>query len=184
MGRRAKPPKGKSNVKRPPACEPLKNDGARVRDLEKRLAEALDQQAATSEILRVISGSPTDIQPVFDTIAQNARRLCAADVGAALLYDGAMIRLVSLDDASPEGSDTLRRAYPMPANTGHANGRAILTGRRVHIPDVRADPDYALGAVQGAGLRNVLSVPMLRGGTPIGSISVHNWQANERIALG
>jgi two-component system, NtrC family, sensor kinase len=175
MGRRAKPAKGKAEAKRPLARKLPKNDGASVSDLEKRLAEALEQQTATSEILRVISSSPRDIQPIFDTIAENARRLCDADVGAVLTYDGAMLHLVSVDNSSPERTDALRHAYPMPANTGHANGRAILTGRPVHIPDVREDRDYALGAVQLAGLRSVLSVPMLRGGTAIGSISVHNW---------
>ncbi|MBI3107368.1 MAG: GAF domain-containing protein [Candidatus Rokubacteria bacterium] len=144
-------------------------------DANRGLTEALEQQTATSEILRVISSSPTDVRPVFDTIVQNARRLCGADSAAVLMYDGELIQIESLDNASPERAGALRQAYPMPANRGHATGRAILTGRPVHIPDVREDPDYALAAVRGAGISSVLSVPLVRDGIPIGTITVHRW---------
>jgi GAF domain-containing protein len=128
---------------------------ARNRDL----TESLEQQTATSEILRVISSSPTDVHPVFDTIARNARRLCEADSAALLMYDGELIRLESLDNASPERSDALRQAYPMAATQGHATGRAIRTGQPIHIRDVRQDPEYALGGVRDQDLRSVLSDP-------------------------
>jgi signal transduction histidine kinase len=152
------------------------------------LTEALEQQTATSEILRVISSSPTDVRPVFDTIVQNARRLCGADSAAVLTYDGELIQIESLDNADPERADALRRAYPMPADRGHASGRAVLTGRPVHIPDVLEDPDYALDAVRDVGLRSVLSVPMVRDGIPIGAITVHRWAtprpfSDKQIAL-
>jgi transcriptional regulator with GAF, ATPase, and Fis domain len=78
------------------------------------LTEALEQQTAASEILRVISSSPTDVRPVFDTIAQNARRLCGADSAGVLMYEGELIRLESLDNADPERAGGLRQAYPMP----------------------------------------------------------------------
>ncbi len=151
---------------------------ARTRELadtNRDLTEALEQQTATSEILRVISSSPTDVRPVFDTIVQNARRLCGADSAGVLTYDGELIQIESLDNANPERADALRRAYPMPANRGHASGRAILTGRPVHIPDVREDPVYALDALQDVGLRSLLSVPMVRDGIPIGAITVQRW---------
>jgi hypothetical protein len=90
MGRRAKSPKGKSP----------KDEGARVRDLEKRLAEALrreaealDQQTATSEILRTIAQAQTDVQPVFDTIVRSAAQLCHAAVAAVFLTDGRTVHL-------------------------------------------------------------------------------------------
>ena len=141
---------------------------ARNRDL----TETLEQQTATGEILRVISSAPTDVQPVFDTIARNARRLCEADSGALFTYDGEMVHLEALDNVGPTRAEALRRAYPMAPNLGHASGRAILNGLPVHIADVQADPDYDLRA-WSAGIRSVLAVPMLRDGTTIGTIVLH-----------
>jgi GAF domain-containing protein len=138
-------------------------------------AEALDQQTATSEILNVISRSQTDVQPVFDTIVRNARRLCEADSCSVFTYVGGLIRLESIDNATSEGADAIRRAYPLPPNRGHATGRAILTGRPVHIPDVREDPEYDLQGLLGAGLRSILVVPMLRDGLALGTITLHTW---------
>jgi GAF domain-containing protein len=139
------------------------------------LTESLEQQTATAEILRVISRSPTDVQPVFDTIAKNARRLCKGDSASVLRLDGPMIHLETVDNASEEGAEALRAAYPSPVNQRSAGGRAILTGRAIHIPDVLQDPDYEFAGLQGAGLRSMLSVPMLRDGTAIGAIVVHTW---------
>jgi signal transduction histidine kinase len=140
-----------------------------------QVTEALDQQTATSEILRVISRSPTDVRPVFDTIARNARRLCEADSCSVFTYGGELIRLESIDNATIEGADAIRRAYPLPPSRGHATGRAILTGRPVHIPDVRHDPEYDLHGILGAGLRSIVAVPMLRAGIAIGTITLHTW---------
>jgi GAF domain-containing protein len=145
--------------------------GARNRDL----TESLDQQTATSEILRVISQSPTDMQPVFDAIARNVRRLCGTNSASVLMVNGAMIHLAAVDNDNPEGAEALRQAYPSPVNRRTAGGRAILTGRTVHITDVLQDPDYEFAGLQGAGLRSVLCVPMLRHGTAIGAIVAHTW---------
>jgi GAF domain-containing protein len=157
---------------------------ARNRDL----TEALDQQTATGEILRVISSSPTDIQPVFDTIVRNARRLCGADSAGVLTYDGALIHIEALDNNDPQRSDALQRAYPRPANREHATGRAILLKQPVQIPDVLEDPEYALPVVREAGIRSVLAVPMVRDGIPIGAIAVQMWvtprpYSDEQIGL-
>ncbi|HSE05399.1 MAG TPA: GAF domain-containing protein, partial [Methylomirabilota bacterium] len=141
----------------------------------RELTETLEQQTATSEILRVISSSPTDVRPVFDTIASNARRLCQADSGSVFTYDGALMHLQSLDNTSPEGGEALRRAYPLTPTRATVGGRALRTGAPVQVPDVRDDPDYVLPSVRDAGLRSVLSVPMLRDGTPVGVITVHTW---------
>jgi GAF domain-containing protein len=150
--------------------------------------EALEQQTATAEILRVISSSPTDVRPVFGTIVRNARRLCGADSAGVLTYDGTLIRIESLDNDDPERSDALRRAYPRLANREHATGRAILLKRPVQIPDVLEDPEYALPVVRDAGIRSVLAVPMVRDGIPIGAIAVQMWvtprpYSDEQIGL-
>ena len=148
------------------------------KELEARnhdLTEALDQQTATSEILRVISRSQTDVQPVFDTIARNARRLCNGDSGSVLRLDGQLIHLEAVDNASAEGAEALRNAYPSPTSQGTATGRAILSGQAIHIPDVLEEPEYEMTGLRGAGLRSVLSVPMMRLGIAIGAITVHTW---------
>ena len=75
---------------------PRNNDSTRVRELEARLADALGQQTATSEILRVISQSPTDVQPVFDTIAAAAMKLCRASSANVFTFDGELIHLAAL----------------------------------------------------------------------------------------
>ena len=139
------------------------------------LTETLEQQTATGEILRVISGSPTDVQPVFDTIARNARRLCEADSAAVFTYDGELIHLVSLANVGFAGADALRQAYPAPVTDGHATGRAILQGHPIHIEDAQADRDFNLTGVLGAGVRTVLAVPMLRDGAAVGIIVLHTW---------
>ena len=143
---------------------------ARNRDL----TEALEQQTATSEILRVISQSQTDVQPVFDTIASNALRLCDADFSALFRFDGELIHIGSFQKLKPEATAAFRTAYPCPPNRGGATQRAILTSQIVHIPDIHADPEYAYHKVAyGADFRSALSVPMLRDGKPIGTITVY-----------
>jgi GAF domain-containing protein len=142
---------------------------ARNRDL----SESLEQQTATSEILRVISSSPADVQPVFETIAANALRLCDGKFSAIFRFDGELIHLAAHHNVNPEGTTALRDAFPMPPGRGSNTARAILTGSIVHIPDVREDSEYVLqGFAQAVDYRSILSVPMLRDGQPIGVISV------------
>ena len=95
MGRRAKPAKVTVDGKRPPARRSSKTDAARVRDLEKRLGEALEQQTATSEILQAISGAQTDAQPVFNAIARSTVRLCEAARCAVWRPEGDLFRCVA-----------------------------------------------------------------------------------------
>jgi GAF domain-containing protein/anti-sigma regulatory factor (Ser/Thr protein kinase) len=151
----------------------LQTRNSELTEAHAQVTEALEQQTATSEILRVISSSPTDVQPVFDTIAHNARRLCEAGSAQIVTYDGESMRLQSLDHISPEHADALRSVFPMVPHMGSAAGRAILTRVPVHILDLAKDPDYSVRSVVAAGLSTVLAVPMLRDGSPIGTINVH-----------
>ena len=143
-------------------------------DLQKQLSEAAEQQAATSEVLKVISSSPTDIQPVFETIAANALRLCEANWSAVVRFDGTTIDLAALHNLSnATGAEAVRRVYPRPPNRGGATDRAIVARAVVYIPDVRDDPEYPYQEVaQAAGYRSHLSVPILRHGQPVGAITV------------
>jgi signal transduction histidine kinase/HAMP domain-containing protein len=146
------------------------------KELEARnsdLTETLEQQTATAEILRVISSSQTDVQPVFETIAENSLRLCDATFSTVFRYDGELVHLAALRNTTPEGADAIRSAFPMPPSRGGASARSILTRSIVHISDVREDPEYALvGLAETNHFRSILSVPMLRDGNPIGAITV------------
>jgi PAS domain S-box-containing protein len=155
-----------------------------VQEQNRELTETVEQQTATSEILRAISASPTDVHPVFDMIARNARRLCAADSGAVFTYDGELIHLEALDNVGYAGADALRQAYPQPVTPGHATGRAILQGRPVHIEDAQADRDFNLTRVLGAGVRTVLAVPMMREGAAVGVIVLHTWSSPRPFSEG
>jgi two-component system, NtrC family, sensor kinase len=144
------------------------------------LTVALDQQTATSEILRVISSSQTDVQPVFETMAANALRLCDAKFSAIFRFDGELIHLAALHNANPESTAAARGAFPMPPGRGGSTARAILTRSIVHIPDVREDSEYVLhGLALTADYRSILSVPMLRDGEPIGVITVTGPEARQ-----
>src|SRR5262249_36432526 len=135
---------------------------------------ALDQQTATGGILRIISSSPTDIQPVFDTIAEAAMRLCGAASSIVTSFDGELLHLSAQADISPEGTDTYPRIYPRRLGHGFASGRAMLTRAVVHIADVQADALYEFrDHARITAFRGVLAVPMLRNGLPIGTINVH-----------
>jgi signal transduction histidine kinase len=146
------------------------------KELESRnsdLTESLEQQTATAEILRVISSSQTDVQPVFETIAENSLRLCDATFSTVFRYDGELVHLAALRNVTPEGAAAIRSAFPMPPSRGGASARSVLTRSIVHIADVREDPDYVLGGLADiAKFRSILSVPMLRDGQPIGTITV------------
>ncbi|MGE5099665.1 MAG: GAF domain-containing protein [Deltaproteobacteria bacterium] len=141
--------------------------------LEKRLAEAVEQQAATSEVLRVISRSPEDVQPVFDTIAQAALNLCSASSAGVFMLDGDLVRVAALASRTPQGADAIRNAFPRPPGRESAACRAVLTGRTATIPDVLVDADYRIGdAALASGFRSTVSVPLLQNGRPIGAIGV------------
>jgi two-component system, NtrC family, sensor kinase len=143
----------------------------------RELTEALEQQTATSEILRVISSSPTDVQPVFDAIVRSAVRLCDGLHGVVDRFDGELIHFAAQYNYTPEALQMTQRMYPRQPDRKQAAGRAILTGDVVNIADVQADPEYATDLAVAGGWRSILNVPMLREGKPIGTIGVIRGQA-------
>ena len=140
---------------------------ARNRDL----TESLDQQTATSEILQVISSSPTDVQPTFQSIAANARRLCEAAHAMVFRFDGELIHLAAHDNLGPEQLAAIQSVFPIPPGPRSVTARAILTRTLVHVRDRRDDPELQFGALS-ENFPNTLSVPLLRSGVPLGAITV------------
>jgi len=137
------------------------------------LRETLDYQTATAEILHVISSSPTDVQPVFDTIAERAARLCDATFSSVFTFDGDLIHLRRTFGLDVEGVEAVRRQFPLRPGNDTVAGRTISAGTVVHVPDVLADPQYGLkGTAEAAGFRSCLGVPMLREGHIVGAITV------------
>jgi len=135
--------------------------------------EALEQQTAISEILRVISSSPTDVQPVFDIIGERAERLCDAQVSVVTRVDGNLIALAALHGVSASGTQTVAAAFPMALDAETVTARTIRHRAVQHVEDVLADPTYAQkSAARAAGYRACLGVPMLREGEVIGAIFV------------
>ena len=137
-----------------------------------QVSEALEQQTATSEILKVISGSPTDVRPVFDAIIQNAVRLCGGFNGTVFRFDGSLIHVAAHHNFAPEAADVVHRVFPIPPDRGSVTGRAILTRSVIHLPDLASDAEHTRPKLLEAGFRAILAVPMLRDGAPIGAITV------------
>ncbi len=191
MGRRAKPSKGKAEAKRPLARTSAKDQDAQVRDLEQRLAEALEReaaalsreavahekQAATADILRVISSSPTDVQPVFDAIVRAAVQLCHAVLSNVQLFDGQLMDFVAQYNMAPAQIQAVHELYPMPPNRSQTASRAVLDRAVIHVPDVLDDPEYLRELAVKGRFRSVLSVPMMGKGRPIGAITVGRMEA-------
>jgi GAF domain-containing protein len=168
---------GAANTSRRGA-KPRAKEASQRPDLERHLAEALEQQAATAEILHIIASSPADAQPVFDAIVASAVRLCHAFVGNVYRFDGDLIHFVAQHNFTPAALAITQELFPVRPHRDNATARAILDRAVVHIPDVRMDPEYRSQQWATAlGIRSVLSVPMLRDGRPVGAITVSRAEA-------
>jgi class 3 adenylate cyclase len=146
--------------------------------LRSELYEAREQQTATSEVLLVISSSPGDLQPVFESLLRNATQLCKAKFGTLYLREEAGVRLVAAYDMPAKFYEVQSRAATEPAPGGPLDG-ALKTKRAVQIPDLAATELYrqrhprTVDAVELGHIRTAVAVPMLRDHEPIGVISIH-----------
>src|SRR5262245_55260395 len=146
-----------------------------IDELKRELSDADRREAATAEVLKVISRSPTNVQPVFDTIAQSVARLCEAHFSYVFRFDGQLIHHAASHGLPEEALLAIsdRPAFPRPPGRGKAVARSILNGTVEEIPDILADPDYEQGPMAKVmGYRSVVAVPMLKDGRPIGAISM------------
>jgi signal transduction histidine kinase/HAMP domain-containing protein len=145
-----------------------------LEEKNRTITEALDQQTATGEILRAISSSPTDVQPVFDTIVRNAVRLCSAHAAAVFRLEGGLIHEPANHGGSPERLAATRARYPRPLDMESTPGIAILTRALHQFPDTE-DPstmDFVRETGRLLGVRSVVSVPLVRESEAVGAIVV------------
>ena len=145
------------------------------------LSESLDQQTATSEVLKVISASPGELDPVFNAMLANATRICGATIGTLYLYEGGNFRGVAIHHSKQSYVDFWRRnrVVELKNNPGIPLDRVANTKQIVHIPDLRTDPSYIrkydriVALVEAAGVRTFVSVPMLKDDELIGAINMY-----------
>src|SRR5215510_3687331 len=156
---------------------------------DRELAEATERETATGEILRVIASSPTNLQPVLETILADAVRLCESHNGAIFTFDGEVFHVGAGFNITGE-LQAYRQAHPIRPGRESAVGRVGLERQTVHIPDVLADPEvdtYRLEVYRREGMRSVLAVPLLKEETLIGTIVIHRKEvrpfSEKQIAL-
>jgi GAF domain-containing protein len=165
------------------ANEPNKTIGQLRRDLD----EALELQSATSEVLKVISGSPTELHSVLDMVGENAARLCDANNAVIFRLDGDVLHQVASYGGIPTSSHP---SNGLRTNRDTVSGRAVCDRRTIHVPDLAAESsEYPVGSrhAKQDGHRTTLATPLLREGTPIGAILIRRMEvrpfSNKQVAL-
>jgi signal transduction histidine kinase len=164
----------------------------RLTQAQRELSEALERQAATDEVLRVISSSPGELTPVFQSLLENAVRICGAKLGNLWLREGDRFRIAATHGAPPAYADHLRSQpviFPVP---GTAIGRVATTKEVAHIADASLEKGYAEPgplrvAVELAGARTMVGVPMAKGHELIGAVVIYRQEVRpfteKQIAL-
>jgi GAF domain-containing protein len=162
-------------------------------EARRQAAEALEQQTATSEVLRVISGSPGELEPVFQAMLANATRLCEAKFGTLFLCEGDAFRVVSMHNAPLAYVEARTRMPIVRTRRDTAMGRAANAKRAAQVPDITKEQGYLEGdpfvvaAATLGGYRAVLSVPMLKDDALIGNINIYRQEVrpftDKQIAL-
>ncbi len=154
----------------------LKAEQQRTREL----TESLEQQTATSEVLRVISSSPGELEPVFKAMLQNAVRICGAKFGNLFVYEGEFFRIGATHGAPHAYVEYLRREGPFRADPRLGLGRLAQTKQSYQVADIAAQPTHndklRVATIELAGARTVLGVPMLKDGEVVGSIVIYRRQ--------
>ena len=138
------------------------------------LRKSLEQQTATSEVLQAISSSPGELEPVFRAMLANATRICDAQFGNLLLFDGKNMRVVALHNAAPK-LVAMRQRDPIVELEKSILGPLVRNKRLVHVTDISAEESYASSVLaKVGGMRTALAVPMLRDDELVGAIGIYN----------
>jgi signal transduction histidine kinase len=179
----------RTRSRRPSSADLQKQLDDKARELSearRQLAESLAQQTATANVLEVISRSTFDLQPVFESVAESAVRLCEADKAFIFRFDGELLRSVVAFNASPQLAEFIANNPTRPGRAS-ASGRAALERRTIHIPDVQIEPGYSYGSRDVDPIRTTLAVPILKGDDLLGVMVIYRLEVKpftgKQIAL-
>jgi signal transduction histidine kinase len=186
-GTKARTRVGRTRQPRADPEQQLKTCRREIAQAREQLVKALEEQSATSEVLRIISNSPTEIQPVLDAVGEKAARLCDANNALIFRLEGGLLRLVASYGEIPT---TSHAREVVPANRDTVTGRAACDRRTIHVHDLAAeDSEYPVGSrdAKREGHRTTLATPLLRESNPIGVILIRRMEVrpfrDKQIAL-